>query len=105
MIRFLFRLLGFLVLAAGFVSLVIDGTRSIASGALTLTPMEQSWATASPLTLAKTKAFVADTGVAALNDPVLSSILAAPTFVPLVVLGVLLMLIGRRPRRKVGVVP
>lgn len=105
MIRFLFRLLGFLVLAAGFVMLVIDGTRSIASGALVLTPTEQSWAAASPGTLAKTKALVADTGIAALSDPALSAILAAPAFVPLVVLGVALMLIGRRPRRKVGVVP
>lgn len=105
MIRFLFRLLGFLVLAAGFVWIVVDGARSIASGALTLTPTEQSWAAASPGTLAKTREVVAETGVPALGDPVLSSILASPTFAPLMILGVVLMLLGRRPRRTVGVVP
>lgn len=105
MIRFLIRLLGFLVLAAGFVALVVDGTRSIATGALVFTPTEQSWASASPTTLASFKDFVAGLGVPALVDPVLSATLAAPTFAPLMIIGALLMLIGRRPRRRVGVTP
>ncbi|MFD1703460.1 hypothetical protein ACFSCV_10630 [Methylopila henanensis] len=105
MIRFLLRLLGFLVLAAGFVALVVDGARSIAAGVLSLTPTAQSWAQFSPDTLESVKRFVAELGVPTLENPVLSSILASPTFAPLIVVGVLLMLIGRRPRRRVGVEP
>lgn len=37
MIRFLIRVLGYLALAGAFVSAAVDGTRSIASSALTLT--------------------------------------------------------------------
>ncbi len=36
MIRFLFRSLGFLLLASAFAALVVDGTRSIAGGRLLL---------------------------------------------------------------------
>jgi hypothetical protein len=105
MIRFLIRLLGFLVLAAGFVALVIDGTRSIAAGALLITPARESWGAASPDTLERTRELAASIGVPGLADPGLTTVLAQPTFVVLGVLGVLLMLIGRRPRRTVGVVP
>ncbi len=38
MFRFLARALGLLLVAAGFVGLVIDGTRSIANGSLMFTP-------------------------------------------------------------------
>jgi hypothetical protein len=39
MFRFLARFLGFILIAAGFVGLVIDGTRSIANGTLMFTPL------------------------------------------------------------------
>ena len=105
MIRFLFRLLGFLILAAGFVSLVVDGTRSIASGALVLTSTEASWAMASPDTLARARELIGRLGVPALVDPGLATALALPTCLTLAVLGILLMLVGRRSRPQVGVVP
>src|ERR687886_2715763 len=38
MLRFLARALGLVLVAAGFVGLVIDGTRSIANGSLMFTP-------------------------------------------------------------------
>ena len=37
MIRFLFSMAAYLALAAGFVSAVVDGTRSIAAGGLSIT--------------------------------------------------------------------
>ena len=40
--RFLLRLVGYLLLAGGFVSLVIDGARSIANSALLLTPLGET---------------------------------------------------------------
>jgi hypothetical protein len=105
MIRFLFRLLGFLILAGGFVALVIDGTRSIAAGALSFTSTETSWAAASPDSLERTRAMIAGWGVPGLADPGLETVLAQPTFLVLGVIGVLFMLIGRRGRRPVGVAP
>ena len=43
MIRFLFRFLGFLILAGGFIALVYDGTKSIAGSAFVYTPLGQIW--------------------------------------------------------------
>src|SRR5579863_5732481 len=42
MFRLTFRFLGLLLLAAAFAALVVDGTRSIGGGALSLTPFEQT---------------------------------------------------------------
>lgn len=39
MIRFLLRILGFVLLAAAFVGAVVDGARSIANDAVSLTPL------------------------------------------------------------------
>ncbi len=39
MLRFLARTLGLILIAAGFVGLVIDGTRSIANGTVMFTPL------------------------------------------------------------------
>lgn len=106
MIRFLIRLLGFLVLAAGFVALVVDGARAIASGVVAMTPLESSWATIAPESLARVKEAVSGGGaVASIGDPVLAFLLSAPTFAVFIALGVVLMLLGRRPRRLVGVTP
>jgi hypothetical protein len=39
MLRFIARALGLILIAAGFVGIVIDGTRSIANGAVMFTPL------------------------------------------------------------------
>ncbi|PZQ13606.1 MAG: hypothetical protein DI565_13770 [Ancylobacter novellus] len=99
MIRFLFRLLGFLILAGGFVALVIDGTRAIASGSIDFTPLAASWGAVSPDTLAKLRE-----AAGAAQGP-LDWVLAQPTAAVLIVVGVLFMALGRRRRRLVGVEP
>ncbi len=103
MIRFLLRLIGFLILAAGFVALVIDGTRSIAAGALGFTETGATWAAASPETLDRAKAFFAADVPG--GEHAFALFLSWPTFAVLGVAGIVLMLIGRRKRRPVGVVP
>jgi hypothetical protein len=100
MIRFLFRLLGFLILAGGFVALVIDGTRAVASGVIVFTTTEAGWTAASPETLQSARELVGATGAGALNF-----VLGQPLALTLGVIGILFMLIGRRRRRPVGVVP
>ena len=100
MIRFLFRLLGFLILAGGFVALVIDGTRAIASGVWDFTKAETTWAAFSPQTLQSARELAGEPGAAALGW-----VLAQPTAAVLGVIGVVFMIIGRRRRRAVGVAP
>ena len=43
MIRFVFRFIGLWVLAAGFVALVRDGTKSIAANAFVVTSLTEDW--------------------------------------------------------------
>ena len=43
MIRFLFRFIGLWILAAGFVALVRDGTKSIAGNAVFTTKLADDW--------------------------------------------------------------
>jgi len=100
MIRFLFRLLGFFILAGGFVALVIDGTRAAASGVIDFTTLSTSWAAVSPETLANLR----ETLGAAAQGP-FDWLIAQPTAAVLIVIGVLFMLIGRRKRRPIGVKP
>ena len=102
MIRFLVRLLGFLLLAGGFASLVIDGTRSIAVSAVTVTRAGDAWYALSPATLnlvqAATERYVAPW----LWDPVLVSVLFVPVFVLLGAVGLLLMVVARPPATPIG---
>ncbi|MFJ5486185.1 hypothetical protein ACIKTA_00420 [Hansschlegelia beijingensis] len=102
MIRFLLRLLGFLILAGAFVALVIDGARSIAAGAISFTPLQATWSAAFPSGIEKTRQFFDETLRAVW---VFDAVAAQPTFAVLGVLGILLMLLGRRRRRLVGVTP
>ncbi len=102
MIRFLLRLLGFLILAGAFVALVIDGARSIAAGAISFTPLQATWSAAFPSGIEKTRKFFDETLHA---SGILDAVAAQPTFIVLGVLGILLMLLGRRRRRLVGVAP
>jgi hypothetical protein len=106
MIRFVFRFVGLWVLAAGFVALVRDGTKSIAGNALFMTPLAEDW---NNLHEASRRAL--EDGIARdvipyvgswVWDPVMLTILGAPTFLVLGILGSLLILIGRKKRRLIG---
>jgi len=106
MIRSLFRILGFLSLAGGFIALVYDGTKSIAGGALVLTPLGQLWnnvhSTSLQLLQAAIERHVEPRVGQWLWDPVVLSILTAPACLVLGVLGAILMLIGRKKKPLIG---
>ncbi|MBV8769097.1 MAG: hypothetical protein JO094_09415 [Hyphomicrobiales bacterium] len=102
MIRALLRGLGYLGFAFGFIAFVDDGARYIANNEwsfLTLgtaldTVMPRAyagWQTAAKL---KLPGFLADT--------VLTRTLETPFFVVAAVLGVLLLLLGRKPKPLIG---
>ena len=100
MIRFLLRASGFLLLAAAFASLVVDGTRSIAAQTVLQFP------------LGDTVAWLGGAGFRALLDraaqwpaplaQAFAGLLAVPSWIVTAVLGFALLLAGRPPRPRIG---
>jgi len=101
MIRFLLRFLGLWVLAAGFVSFVYDGTKSIADNTLYYTRIGDAWSNvhqASLLALQPTLERYA----AWLWKPVTTTLLNQPVWLAFVVVGAVLILLGRKKRPLIG---
>ena len=53
MIRFIFRFFGLILLAAAFILVIYDGTKSIAGNSLSLTTMRALWELINAASLAK----------------------------------------------------
>jgi hypothetical protein len=102
LIRFLFRFIGLWILAAGFVALVRDGTKSIAGNAVFITRLADDWNNiqASSLESLKTlvERYTGDSGW----EIVSTYLLAAPTWLVLGILGSILILIGRKKKTLIG---
>jgi hypothetical protein len=101
MIRFLSRFIGLWILAAGFVFLVYDGTKSIAGNAIFITRLKDSWYAIHAASLASLEPVVKEVSPW-LWDPVITSVLVAPTWSVLGVLGAILILLGRRKKPLIG---
>ncbi|POR53084.1 hypothetical protein [Bosea psychrotolerans] len=104
MVRFLLRLLGYVLIPAGFVSLVIDGARSIANSALQFTPLS---ATLSALLGERYQALqpaIERNLHPLLWDPVLLNLMRSPTALAALLLGFLLLRLGARPEPTIGIV-
>ncbi|TCT10536.1 hypothetical protein EDC22_10534 [Tepidamorphus gemmatus] len=96
MLRFLARTIGLWLMAGALVALVVDGAKSIAAGSIVTTPLGQLWYDLDPASLNIVQAAIERHVHPGLWDPVILSILLAPTFSVIGILGVLLMLAGRR---------
>ena len=70
MIRFLLRTIGLFCLAAAFILVIYDGTKSIASNQLYLTSVSALWQLISPASLAKLQPAIAPLAGGVLWDPV-----------------------------------
>jgi len=101
MIRFLFRLIGLMCLAAAFVLLIYDGMRSMASNALALTSVSELWDT---LQSTGTQNFqrLVESYAPGVWEAVLVPVLSAPSWAVLGVAGILLMMLGRRKKPLIG---
>ena len=98
MLRFVLRLAGLFTLAAGFAALVIDGTRSIAAGALLLTPFGELLKSRLP-TLQQV---IGHDLHPLLWDPVATGLLRLPVWVVLAAGGALLLWMARRRAPVIG---
>ena len=99
MLRFLLRALGLAALAGAFAAAVMDGARSIANGALALSPTGTALARLAPAKITAYSTW-AQKSHPKLWDPVLLDLLWVPTCVTLALLGILLMALGSTGRAR-----
>jgi hypothetical protein len=102
MIRFLFRFLGLICLAAAFILVIYDGMKSIAGNHLYLTSVRALWELLNAASLAKLQPLMTPYAGGVLWDPGMVSILAAPSWALIGVLGILFMLLGRKKKPLIG---
>jgi hypothetical protein len=102
MIRFLLRFLGLLCLAAAFILVIYDGTKSIAGNNLFLTSVQTLWELINAGSLAKLKPLLTPYAGGLLWDPGMVTILAAPAWGLLALFGVIFILLGRRKKPLIG---
>jgi hypothetical protein len=101
MIRFLLRFIGLLSLALAFIFLVYDGTKSIADQRLYITRVSEVWAALHERSLGQLRPTL-EGWAPWLWDPVANTVLNAPTALVLVIIGTILVLLGRKRRPLIG---
>lgn len=102
MIRFLFRFIGVLCLAAAFILVIYDGTKSIAGNHLYFTSVRALWDLINAGSLAQLKPQIQSYANGVLWDPVMLTFLAAPSWSVLGILGIIFVLIGRKKKPLIG---
>jgi hypothetical protein len=102
MIRFVFRFIGLWTLAAGFVALVRDGTKSIAGNAVFVTALADDWNNIHAASQEALKAAIERYAGPGTWDIVAQYLLAAPTWLVLAIVGSVFMLIGRKKKPLIG---
>jgi hypothetical protein len=102
MIRFVFRFIGLWILAAGFVALVRDGTKSIAGNAVFITKLVEDWNNIHGASLEQLKGLVERYAGAGTWELTSLYVLAAPTWLVLGIIGAIFILIGRKKKPLIG---
>lgn len=99
--RLVLRIIGTWLVGLALIFIVIDGTRSLAANAISITPIAQTWMGLHPQSIDLVRAFFASRLFAPLLDQAFTAFLDFPTFAVLGVPGILLALAGRtRSRRR-----
>jgi len=101
LIRFLFRFIGLLFLALGFIMLVHDGTKSIADQRWFITKLSDIWITFHEPSLTALRPMLESIS-SVLWDPVAVSVLSSPAWGVFLVSGALLLVMGRKPKPLIG---
>lgn len=100
MIKALLRLVSMVLLAIAVIMAVLDATRSIATGAVAMTPLAASWKGVSPQSLASFEALVRENLPGLAWDPVVVWLLSLPGFALFGALALLVAFAGRRRERR-----
>ncbi|WP_342360027.1 hypothetical protein [Terrarubrum flagellatum] len=105
MIRAFIRLIGFLSLSAGFVAVVLDGVRFIATGAFAFQPLGVLANSLFPAIYPQIEPAVTRNIHPLLWPYALGPLFEQPAFAVLGILGVILLWIGRKPAPTIGFAP
>lgn len=100
--RFVVRVLGLLLLAAGFVGLVIDGTKSIANSQVEFTPLGELAFLVFPRQFPILEPAITRHVHPFLWDPILLNFFLLPASVIGFALGALLLWLGQKPPEPIG---
>ena len=101
MIRFLLRFFGLWILAAAFIFLIYDGTKSIAGKAVIMKPFGDTWNDIHSSSLQAVKPAL-ERVAGWLWDPAALSVLNAPTWLVLGIIGILMIVLGRKQKPLIG---
>ena len=102
MIRFLFRLIGLLSLAAAFIFVIYDGMKSIADQIIFITKTGEAWNAVHSTSQQAVQAWLAARGYGWVWDQAVSRVLDAPVWAIFLVVGAVFILIGRKRRPLIG---
>jgi len=102
MLRFLARTIGLLLLAAGFVGLVIDGTRSMANARVAFTPLGEIAFALFPAFFPQIEPAVTRHVHPWLWDPLLLNLFLMPASVLGFLMGAALLWVGQKPEEPIG---
>lgn len=100
--KFLARSLGLLLAAAGFIGLVIDGTRSIANDDISFKTIGDLVTALLSGGVPGLQASITQRAIPWLWDPVMVHVLQFPASVTAFVLGALLLWLGQKPLEPIG---
>jgi hypothetical protein len=100
--RFLSRFIGLLFAAGAFVAFVIDGTKSIADSSIQTEPVGAVWLFLDQASFVAAQEAIQRNFSPVLWDRVIQPILSLPLFVALMIVAAIFLLLGRRPRSRIG---
>ena len=100
--RFLARTLGLILVAAGFVGLVVDGTRSIANSRVLFTPLGELASSLFPKSYPLLQSGVTRHVHPYLWDPVLLNVFVLPASILGFLIGAFLLWLGQKPAEPIG---
>jgi hypothetical protein len=102
MIRFLFRSIGFLAVAAAFLLIIYDGTKSIAANAVFITTVRNLWDMINAASLASLRPLIETNLGRYAWDPAFTGFLNSPSWAVIGILGIIFILLGRKRRPLIG---
>jgi len=102
MIRFFLRFIGLLCLAAAFILVIYDGTKSIAGNGVSLTSLRVLWELINAASLARLEPLIRPYAGGLLWDPVMVTLLSAPAWSVFGFFGIVFLLLGRKKRPLIG---
>lgn len=100
MLRGIFRILSVVSIAVALVAGVLDVTRSVADSEMVFTPFYSDWLRFAPNSLARVQEFIVGSLGESTWDPIVLTLLKAPTWAVFTLLSILFGLLARRRKQR-----